>query len=245
MAQKLYGSGRNWGMRRRGTDFYGEGELIWLDADTLIRKKTNGKRSLDDFCRAFHGESLGKSGLDGTKPIVISYKEDDVYNALNAIYANDWKKFFTSRLTSLDPQPPLGGVTRGGWKLVYNGKKNKLINAYEKSNKRIDLRFSLGLIIDIDNNRVFDVVPDSPADKAGVGPGMKVIAVDGRKFDGDLMKDAVGATPASKGIELLVENASYFSTKKLSYDGGARYPHLQRVEETPDILAKILAPRTK
>jgi predicted metalloprotease with PDZ domain len=245
MASKLYGTGRNWQMRRRGVDFYDEGELLWLDADTLIRLKTDGKKSLDDFCRAFHGAGSGKESLNGSKPTVAPYTADDVYAELNKVYPHDWKAFFTKRLTSLDPEPPLGGITQGGWKLVYTSKPNKLIDAYCKSNKKIDLRFSLGLMIDSEEHEIVDVVPDSPADKVGLGPGMKIIAVNGRKFDDDLLKDAVAATPKTKGIELLVENATYYSTKRLEYDGGPRSPHLERIESSRDILDKIIAPRVK
>jgi predicted metalloprotease with PDZ domain len=243
MASKLYGSARSWQMRRRGVDFYDEGELIWLDADTLIRQETQGKKSLDGFCRAFYGEGSSGQTLEGGKPSVKPYIEDDVYKALNEIFPHDWKAFFTERLTSLDPQPPLGGIRRGGWKLIYNSKPNKLIDAYSKANKRIDLRFSVGLMIDSDSREIVDVVPGSPADKSGLGPNMKIIAVNGRKFDDDLLKDALAATLKTKSIELLLENASYYTTIKLDYDGGPRNPHLERVESKPDILDKIIASR--
>lgn len=246
MASKLYGTSRNWGTRRRGVDFYDEGELIWLEADTLIRQRTNGKKSLDDFCRLFYGEGSGGPALQGAKPTVVSYTDEDVFAALNSILPNDWKTFFTKRLTSLDPQPPQGGLTQGGWKLIYNATPNKLLEAANKTHKRIDLRYSLGIVIDNDDSHaIIDVVPGSPADKAGVGPNMKVVAVNGRKFDEDLLKDAVGATPTSKSVELLLENASYYKTAKLDYDGGPRSPHLERIESSPDLLMKIIAPRTK
>jgi predicted metalloprotease with PDZ domain len=244
MASKLYGSGTNWQMRRRGVDFYGEGELIWLDADTLIRQQTGGQKSLDDFCRAFLGSGVGGS-LAGAKPSVIPYAEEDVYKALNDVVPHNWKAFFAARLTSLDPEPPLGGMTRGGWIPVYNGKPNQQLAAVEKVDKRIDLRFSLGFVLNKDKREIIDVVPGSPADRAGLGPGMIIVAVNGRKFDEDLLKDALASTPKTKSIELLVENESFFSTKKLAYEGGARYPHLERVESKPDVLDKIIAPRTK
>jgi predicted metalloprotease with PDZ domain len=246
MAPKLYGSSRHWGMRRRGVDFYDEGELIWLDADTLIRQKTSGKKSLDDFCRAFHGEGKGGPALGGQKPSVIPYHVDEVYSTLNSIVPNDWKSFFNRRLMSLDPQPPMGGLTQGGWKLVYNKKPNKILAASNKANKRIDLRFSLGLMLSSEGGHaIIDVVPGSPADKAGLGPGMNVVAVNERKFDEDLLNVAIDDTPKSKAVDLLIENGSYMQTKKLSYDGGPRFPHLERVESSPDILSKVIEPRSK
>lgn len=246
MAPKLYQSGRNWSMRRRGVDFYDEGELIWLEADTLIRLQTGGSKSLDDFCRAFYGEGSGGPALEGKKPTVSSYTADDVYRTLNTVLNHNWKGFFTSRLTSLSPEPPLGGVTQGGWKLVYNSTPNKIMDARSKADKKIDLRFSLGIIVDSDDDhRVLDVVPGSPADKAGIGPNMKVLGVNGRKFDDDLLKDAVAATPTTKQIELLLENASYFINAKLDYDGGPRSPHLERVEKAVDLLGAVIAPRVK
>ena len=135
-------------------------------------------------------------------------------------------------------------VAPGGWKLVYNGKPNKIIDASDKANKKIDLRYSLGILVDnSDGHPIIDVVPGSPADKAGIGPNMKIVAVNGRRFDEDRLKDAIAATPTTKGIELLLENASYFTTVKLDYVGGPRFPHLERVETSPDILGKIIEPR--
>ncbi len=245
MASKLYQSGRNWAHRRRGVDFYDEGELIWLDADTFIRQKTDGKKSLDDFCRAFHGEGSGNPGLGGAKPTVVPYTADDVFAALNKVYPYDWKNFFNTRLKSLGAQPPLAGLAQGGWKLVFNTTPNKMLTALNKSGKRIDLRFSLGLIIDSEDNKVIDVVPDSPADKAGIGPNMKVLGVNGRKFDDDVLKDALAATPKTDHIDLLLENVSYFINAKLDYNGGPRYPHLERIADTKDSLTNIITSRTK
>jgi predicted metalloprotease with PDZ domain len=245
MAPKLYGSGKNWGMRRRGVDFYDEGELIWLDADSLIREKTAGKKSLDDFCRAFYGEGSGGPALGGSVPSVVTYTADDVFRTLNTILPYDWKAFFNERLTSLSPDPPVAGINRGGWKLVYNDQTNKLIEASNKTNSRIDVRFSLGLIIDSDDHTVVDVVPDSPADKAGIGPGMKIIGVDSRVFTDELLQAAIKNSSTTKSVELLAENATYYTNFRLNYSGGARYPHLERVEPTTDFLSKIIEPRAR
>jgi predicted metalloprotease with PDZ domain len=247
MAPKLYQSSQNWSMRRRSVDFYDEGELIWLEADTLIRQRSNGAKSLDDFCRAFYGEGSGGSALEGSTPTVVPYTADDVFKALNDVLAYDWKGFFHSRLTSLKPQPPMGGITQGGWKFVFNATPNKLLSARDKAEKRIDLRFSLGIVIDNgeDGHAIIDVAPGSAADKAGVGPGMRLLGVNGRKFDDDLLKDAVAATPTAKHVDLLLENATYFVNARVDYDGGPRSPHLERVANSPDVLANVIAPRLK
>jgi predicted metalloprotease with PDZ domain len=245
-ASKLYGSSPQWANRRRSVDFYDEGELVWLDADTLIHQKTDGQKSLDDFCRAFHGEGSGGPALGGSKPTVVPYTAEDVFATLNKVYPYDWKAFFTKRLKSLDAQPPLAGLAQGGWKLVYNATPNKLIEARNKDGKKIDLRFSLGLLMSSeDDHAVVDVVPGSPADKAGIGPNMKVLGVNGRKFDDDLLKDAIAATPKTGHIDLLLENATYFINAKLDYNGGPRHPHLERVADTKDILTNVITPRVK
>jgi predicted metalloprotease with PDZ domain len=245
-ASKLYGSSPQWASRRRGVDFYDEGELIWLDADTLIRQKTDGKKSLDEFCRAFHGEGSGGPALKGSKPTVVPYTAGDVFTALNKVYPYDWKSFFTKRLNSLGAEPPLAGLAQGGWKLIYNATPNKLIEARDKANKKIDLRFSLGLLLESEGDHaVVDIVPGSPADKAGIGPNMKVLGVNGREFDDDLLKDALAATPKTGHIDLLLENATYFINAKLDYSGGPRHPHLERVKDTKDVLTNIVTPRVK
>jgi predicted metalloprotease with PDZ domain len=247
MASKLYRSSRQWSMRRRGVDYYDEGDLIWLEVDTLIRQKTGNAKSLDDFCRAFYGDVAGGASPQGSKPSVVLYEAADVFATLNQILPYDWKAFFTQRLTSLDPEPPLGGIAQAGYKLSYSNKSNKMLDAGSKANKRIDLRASLGLILSNEEGEhtVIDVVPASPADKAGVGPGMKLLAVNSRKFDDDVLKDALAATPTSKSVELLFENATYYWTAKLAYDGGPRSPHLERASEVPDLIEKIIAPRAK
>jgi predicted metalloprotease with PDZ domain len=245
IASRLYGSSEHWSTRRRAVDFYNEGALIWLDADTLIRQKSGGKKSLDDFCRTFFGAGTGGGSLMGSKPKVVPYTADDVYNTLGTVVAHDWKAFFSERLHSLSPEPPLAGVTQGGWKLVYTAKPNKIFDARSSAGDRIDLRFSLGLVIDSKEETILDVVPGSPADKAGVGPNMKLLGVNGRKLDRDRLNDALTATPKTKGVELLLDNASYFITAKVAYDGGPRVPHLERVAKTPDILKNVLQPRAK
>ena len=183
-----------------------------------------------------------------TKPTVVPYTADDVFTALNKVYPYDWKTFFTKRLKSLDPQPPLGRLGAGRLEArLQQPRQTNNSKPADKDGKKIDLRFSLGLIIDNegDDHAIVDVVPGSPADKAGIGPNMKLLGINGRKFDEDLLKDAIAATPKTGHIDLLLENASYFINAKLDYNGGPRYPHLERIEKSPDLLATVIAPRTR
>jgi predicted metalloprotease with PDZ domain len=150
-AQLLYeapGASTNW---RRSVDYYPEGELLWLDADMTIRSLTGGKKSLDDFCRAFYG---GTSGQPEVKP----YTFDDIVAALNAVAPNDWRAFLNQRLTSLSATPPLGGIEQAGWHLIYNDKPNTALQYSEGRSKGADLNASLGITVR-DNGTINDVVP--------------------------------------------------------------------------------------
>ncbi len=236
----LYQANGSWGNWRRSTDFYDEGELIWLDADTLIREKTGGKKSLDDFCRAFHGAGMQGGGtLKGEMPRVVGYTDEDVFKALNEIAPHDWKAFFTQRLTSKEPRAPKEGLARAGWRLVYNDEPN----AWVKGVGSLYMH-SLGLALK-DDGEVKGVVMGMAADAAGLASGMKVIAVNGRKFSEAGLTEALKGERESKFVELLVENGEYYSTRKLEFPAGMRIPHLVRIEGSEDMLGDILAPRSR
>lgn len=235
-ASLLYAARPDWQAWRRGVDFYAEGTLLWLEVDTLIREKSKGTRSLDDFCKRFHG---GKSGPPDFRP----YTFDDVVNGLNEVVVFDWRGLLEKRLSSLAPDAPLQGLEAAGWRLAYGREPSALQRAEEHRRKRVDLRASIGVFIDPKDGNLIDVVPDSPAFRAGLGPAMHVVAVNGRKFSEEGLRAAV-ARSATERIELLVENAETFRTYQLEYTGGARYPYLERIAGRPDVLSAILAPRT-
>jgi predicted metalloprotease with PDZ domain len=234
-AQVLFGSANAWRSLRRGTDFYDESVLLWLEVDSIIREKTNGKASLDDFTRRFHG---GETGVPAVKP----YTFDDLVNTLNAVAPYDWRKHLNDRLSSLSPRAPIGGLTANGWQLVYNDTPNEVIAANEKRRKVIDLVSSLGMIIKEEDGLVQDVVLGQPAGNAGIGPGMKIVAVNGRRFKPELLRTAIREKGA---LELLVENGDFIRTHAVDYRGGLRYPHLVPVEGKEDRLAMVIAPRAK
>ena len=224
---------QGWTAYRRSLDYYDEGTLIWLEADVLIRQKTRGKKSLDDFCRAFHG------GVGG-KPSVKGYTLEDLLAGLNAVVAHDWKAHFTRRVTVPNETPPLDGITGAGWKLSYKDTASTMFETWETANKSQNLTPSIGLLIG--DGKVGDVIPDSAAAKAGLAPGMKIVAVNGRKFSTDELKAAVAETKNGGKLELLTENGEFYKTYTVSYKGGTKYPALERVAGEPDVFAEILKP---
>jgi len=235
--QTLRTMGLQWQNWRRSLDYYSEGELIWLEVDATIRRQTQGQRSLNDFCRRFHG---GESG----PPRVLPYTFDDIVHTLNEVAPYDWARLLTERVNTINTHAPLGGVEQGGWKLVYNDKPNAFVEAAEKSFKVSDFTYSLGFAT-VEDGKLDDVEVGSPAYKAGIGPGMKLIAVNGRKWSPEVLHAAIKtAKEAHQPVELLVENAQFFKTYAVQYFEGERNPHLERVPEAPDVLGQMLKPMT-
>jgi predicted metalloprotease with PDZ domain len=227
---------RGWEDHRRGLDYYDEDVLNWLWADVIIRQQTkdakSGAKSLDDFCKIFHGAPSGA-------PIVKSYTFDDVVNALNQVAPYDWRGFWTERLSNHGPGAPLGGVEGSGWKLVYDENPSELDRAENSDGKSLNAHYSVGLMAGSDGV-IHDTVEGMIAAKAGIGPGMKIVAVNGRKFSPDAWHDAIHAAKTSSSpMELIIENTDYFRVVKLDYHGGEKYPHLVRDESKPDLLTEI------
>jgi predicted metalloprotease with PDZ domain len=235
--QTLYGGADAWENLRRGVDYYDEGTLIWLEADTLIRQKTGGRKSLDDFCRLFLG------GVDGP-PALKTYTAEDVYATLNQVAAHDWKEFFSERVEQVRPRAPLGGIEAAGWRLAYGDVKGPRVKAKEEVDDVTDARFSLGF--DVSKSAgLIDVIAGTPAARAGLAPGMKIVAVDGRRFSRNVLEDALrlgkgGPDP----IEILAENAEFFRSYKVAWNGGLRFPKLERDPAKADLLADIVRARS-
>src|SRR5215469_656698 len=232
-APQLYFAPRAWYSWRRGVDFYEEDDFNWLWVDVIIRQQTKDKKSIDDFCKLFHG---GQGGM----PALKTYTFDDIVNALNQIAPYDWRGFWTERLTNHGPGAPLGGVDGSGWKLVYDETEGDFLRSAERSESEIDEAYSVGLLLK-DDGEVSDTIEGMTAAKAGFGPGMKIVAVNGRKFSAEVLHDAIKAAKGnSNPIELLVENSDYYKTIKLDYHDGEKYPHLVRDESKPDLLGEII-----
>ncbi len=232
-AQVLYGSRADWKDYRRGTDFYPEGMLVWLEADTVIRRESQGARSLDDFCRSFYGGTSGP-------PEVKTYSLDDVVKDLNAVQAYDWKSFLTERLNRTGKGAPLAGLENGGWKLVYREELPGQLKAAESARHSVDMTYSLGLSLK-DDGEISDVMVGGVADKAGMAPATRLVAVNGRQFTTRVLRAAVRESKDAAGpIELLVKNGEYYKTYRIEYHGGERYPWLERAPGKADVLSDII-----
>jgi predicted metalloprotease with PDZ domain len=232
-AQLLYEARPDWASWRRGTDFYPESELLWLEVDMKIRALTSGGRTLDDFVRRFIGVQAGP-------PSVSPYTLTDVIAALNETAPYDWKGFWDQRLQTAAPKAPLAGLSASGWNLVYRSSPNSMQLASEEARRHLDARFSIGLAVN-DDGAIPDVISDSPAAKAGFGPGMHVVAVNGKRFSREILREAIQAA-RSNPIEMIVENGDDFATFRVDYDGGLRYPDLERDSARPDLLSKVIEP---
>ncbi len=242
-ASILRGRLRAWENWRRGQDYYDEGELLWLDADTLIRKMTDGKKSLDDFQKIF----LAKGGNTG--PMIVPYTFDELVADLNQVVPYDWATFLHDRVDKIQPRADLAGIEQGGYKLVYRDKPNASEQTMDANmhGPRADLNcwYSVGLRIGEDGV-IRDVVWNGPADKARVAPGDKIIAVNGEIFSKDAMRKAIRETKGTSApLHLILQADKFVRTAEIDYHDGERYPALERVEGTPDRMDAITQPLTK
>jgi predicted metalloprotease with PDZ domain len=229
-APQLYFAPEAWHSWRRGVDFYDEDTLNWLWVDVIIRQQSKGAKSIDDFCHIFHGPP-------STGPALKTYTFDDVVNTLNQVVPYDWRGFWIERLTNHGPGAPLGGIEGSGWKLTYDEFPSEMDRG--SSEKFIDAAYSLGLELR-DDGGIVDAIEGLPAALAGIGPGMKLVAVNGRKYSPDVLRAALKAGKGGNApLELLVENTDYYKIYKVDYHGGERYPHLVRDESKPDLLTEI------
>ncbi len=229
-----------WGSYQRSEDYYREGSLIWLDADTLIRERTGGKKSLDDFAKAFFGVEDGNWDP-------APYTFADVTSTLNGVQANDWAAFLRERLDAVGPgsRGPLDGIERGGYRLVFKEEPSGYMGALYKELGRNDFTYSLGFMMN-KSNRITSVLWGGPAFEQGLTSGWEVVAVGGRAATADALKEAVTAAKgSSEPIELILKNGDVFKTVRFDYHDGQRYPHLERIEGTPDRLGDILSPRRR
>jgi len=236
-AQMLYFSPPEWSSYRRSVDFYPEAVLIWLEVDATIRKLTSDHKSMDDFCHAFYAPPDGE-------PEIKTYTFDDLVATLNQVAPNDWRSFLRERLDSTAATAPLGGITGGGWKLVYTDEPNEFLAAGEAESGGGDFTASIGLRVRGDG-MVVDSIPGMPAFESGVSPFLKIVGVNGRQFSVDELRRAIrDSKSSSSAVEIVAMNTGTLEKHEIRYQGGSRYPHLERVDGSTDYLGEILKPLT-
>jgi predicted metalloprotease with PDZ domain len=225
-------------IRRNAGDFYTEGELVWLDVDTIIRERSHGVRSLDTFLHRYTEPAL-------TGPIVKTYTRAEIETLLNQVEPYDWHAFFDKYVYQRSVHPPGDELARAGWKFVYTEKPNAFITAGQADDHGITGWYSYGADLSA-RGIVRDVRDGSPAWRAGFAPGMHILAVDNQEFSADVFEYAVKkAQRSSASISLITSQTGWFQTLSLDYHDGIRYPHLERIEGIPDMLAAIMAPHAK
>ncbi len=237
-AQVLYDSATSWRSSRRWVDFYNGSVFLWLDLDAELRRRSGARASLDDFVRAF-------AGADGVTPSVSPYREADIYALLASIAPGDWKGLIHRHLDAAGTGPLLQTLAHVGWRLEYTDAPNPAFDAHSELRKLTDRSFSIGLKLDKDAV-VEDTIEGRAAARAGVVPGMKLIAVNGRRFSAKVLDAAIArARDTHQPIELLFEHADVFRTLTVPYFDGARNPHLVPIAGADDLLGAVLRPRSR
>ena len=227
-------SWRDW---QRFEDYYAEGQLIWLDVDTLIRERTQSKRSLDDFAKEFFG-------IDDRSRATVTYTFSDVVSALGAIMPYDWAVFLRTRLDSVAKPAPLDGLRRGGYKLIYTDTPSDLQKTVDEKRRHLNLLFSIGAEIDNRDGTVALSMWNSPAFKAKLTEGSQILSVNGAAYSAEALKEAILEAKDNRDpIQLIIKTGERFLVANVDYHGGPRYPHLERDESQPARLDEILAAR--
>ena len=234
----LRGRSTSWSRMRRGQDYYSEGLLFWMECDAIIRRATDGERSLDDFCRAFMGPGLPKVDK-------LPYTREDLAALLSDLAEHDWDAFIEERILRPQAEMPLTLVNALGQRMRYDSEPTDYVTEREKERDYVVARESLGIAVGADGVIASDMVPGMPADEAGMAPGMKVMGVNNREFSTKRFKDALADSVTERKIEFLVLDGDVFKTYIVSYADGVKYLHLERDPEEPDILGDIIAPLTE
>lgn len=242
-AQLVYGSPEAWSNWRRQTDFYREGQLLWLAVDMKIRTLSDDRRSIDDFARRFFG-------VDNGSFVTHTYTFNDIVDALNVVQPYDWANFLHNWLDGVGQQVPLlSGIEASGWRLVYTDQPSRYQQALENvgegelSSKGVNAMFSVGLFLD-SQGKVEDVLWNGPAFKAGIAPGMKLVAIDGRRYSTEVLRSEIAqAQKSGKPLQILASSDGATELYTVHYEGGLKFPHLVRVPGTTDFLQQILAPK--
>jgi predicted metalloprotease with PDZ domain len=234
----LRGGSEHWSTLRRGQDYYNEGALFWMEADAIIRLESDGRKSLDDFCRAFMGP-------DQPDQPVVPFTEQDILDTLNSTVDFDWAGFIEVRIKTPQETYPLDLVGRLGYRLQYATEPSERQQKREQDRNYASAYDSLGISVDRNGEIGGGVVPGMSAEKAGLGPGMKIIGINDRTFSLDRFRDAIADSVTRGNIQLLIAEGDVLRTLTIDYAQGPKHLQLTRDNDRPDILAAIMKPRTE
>ena len=226
-----------WPTWQRSEDYYDEGALTWLDANALIDRLSQGKKSMNDFARAFFGMNDADFGE-------LTYGFNDVVAILNTVQPYDWAGFLQQRIYALRPRPPLDWIAQAGYRLDFTAEPNHWVASGEKDNKRLDLTFSLGMQIGRADGVVSRVTWDGPAFNAGITTGTTVVAIDDHAYSDDVLKDAVADAAKTKvSIRMILKQGNLYRSAAIGYFGGLIYPHLVKIGQSESALDRLLKTR--
>ena len=225
----------SWSGLRRSQDYYMEGMLLWLEIDARIRQASGGSQSLDDFCASFLGST---SNDHHPKP----FSRKQIVKALNKIVAYDWDGLIRRRVEAIqnDYDPAVAELL--GYSFELTASEPEIPANTFRHSKGVDALDSLGILLAQDGT-VKNVLLGSTADQVGLGPGMTVVGINGRKWSGGRFAEAIRLGQDKRPIELIVANRDELRTIQLHYHDGPRYWNLTRNEEKSDLLKPILAPK--
>ncbi len=233
----LRGRSPYWASLRRSQDYYDEGLLTWMEADATIRERTGGKKSIDDFCKKFFA-------AQPNAPVVAGYELDEVIRHLNDVAPMDWKKFFQERIAVPRQELGLDFLQTLGYKLQYTATPSEYQKERDQNRKTTTANGSLGIAV-ADDGKISTVIPGMPGDKAGLASAMTIIAVNGRKFSGQRLRDAIEDSVAKRSVELLVFDGDLYRTVALEYADGPKYLELVRRNDRTDLLGAMVKPTVK
>jgi len=226
---------KGWTSWQRSEDYYNEGLMVWMEVDAMLRQKSGGTKSIDDFARAFFGVRDGDWGE-------LTYRFEDVVATLNGVLPYDWAGFLTQRLTETGKPAPVAGFAMNGYTLVYTPVPTPYFTGLEKT-RGTDASYSIGLVVNKDAE-VTSAIWDSPAAKAGITVGTTIVSIDDTAYSGDRLKAAILAAQTGKDpIRFVVKNGDRYRTIAVDYHGGPRYPRLQKTGAGETGLDRLLAPR--
>jgi predicted metalloprotease with PDZ domain len=219
---------------RRDQDYYDEGFLIWLEIDTIIRERSGGKQSLDDFARKFLG------GTRSTGPAVVSYGLPEIVETLMSVVPYDWAGHLNTRLHSYAPEAPLEGLRRAGWQLTYVSNESGMWNdIYSLQGNTLNATYSIGFAVQPDG-LIGDVLYGSPAGEAGLASGMHLKSINEKSFSIDALR---GAINIGGDIKFSADEGGVVRPIVVTYQGGERYPRLIPIGASLDMFTAILRPR--